>query len=363
MKIGILTFHHSLNCGAVLQAWALQTYLRQCGYDAEVVNYGRIGWPVRFPLACRGMRAFVSSVLRCLRSIGIEDYRRSLYRTFLRERMELGACVSKTELENPPYTHLIVGSDQVWHPVINEGDDTYFLAHAPDGVCRISYAPSFGVDRFSPELETRMAEWLADFDALSVREPQGGGIIKRLCGREATVVCDPTLLLDVTQYEQLECVPRFGLPKRYVAVYTICGHPWAEAKAIEIGRQMHLPVVHLPGGQFARWYLPGGVKHITALGPSEWLYFMHHADYVVTNSFHGTVFSLLYHRPFLVAANNKASDARMRTLLQTVGLEENHFKTSPECSFVSKIDWTNVDTRIRHLRETGVEFLSNSMTV
>ena len=363
MKVGILTFHHSLNCGAMLQAWALQAALRKQGVDAEIVNYGKIGWPCKYRLRCDSLRHFAGSFYygfnTFFKSFAIESYRRHLYRRFMREQMALGNSVKKSEIGKRGYTHLVVGSDQVWHPVINEGDDTYFLADVPDGVKRISYAPSFGVDEFAPELERKMTEWLSRFDALSVREPQGAEIVKRLCGRDAAVVCDPTLLLGRADYEAIEREPRFGLPEKYIAVYTVCGHPWAEAAALELGEKMGLPVVHLLGGQMARWYLPGKAKRVTALGPAEWLWFIHHAEYVVTNSFHGTVFSLVYHRPFTVALNDKPSDVRMLSLLEGVGLIS-RVEHAERVDCVD-VDWGMVDKRIWEMQKGGADFLADNL--
>lgn len=365
MKVGILTFHHSLNAGAALQAWALQEYLRSVGIAAEIVNYGKIGWPSKYYLRMDSLRHFVGSFYNGFnafrRTFLIETYRRHLYRRFQRACMGLGAEIAKADIPRLGYTHLITGSDQVWHPVINEGDETYFLANAAPGVKRISYAPSFGVDAFAPALERKMAGWLSQFDALSVREPQGAAIVKRLCGREATLVCDPTLLLPRTAYERIERPPRFGLPKRYIAVYTVCGHPWAEDAALRLGEQMNLPVVHLLGGQLARWYLPSKAKRITALGPSEWLWFIHHADSVVTNSFHGTVFSLVYHRPFAVALNGKASDARMQALLAGTGLESLATLEANEARGIASIDWQQVGRAIEAKASAGKAFLKGAL--
>ena len=366
MKIGIITFHHSLNCGAALQAWALQTYLRKRGFDAEIVNYGKIGWPGKYYLKCDSLRHFVGSFynafLTFFRTFGIESYRRHLYRRFQREQMGLSTAVEKGNIAKRGYTHMIAGSDQVWHPVINEGDDAYFLANAPEEVKRISYAPSFGVDEFDSELERKMAGWLARFDAISVREPQGAEIVKRLCGREATVVCDPTLLLGRADYEAIERTPRFGLPEKYIAVYTVCGHPWAEDAAIELGKKMGMPVVHLPGGQLARWYLPGKAKRVTALGPAEWLWFIHHAEYVVTNSFHGTVFSLMYHKPFTVALNGKASDARMLSLMDGVGMGEliGRVEHVDRVDGIA-VDWGKVDMGVRRMADNGKTYLEEAL--
>lgn len=370
MKIGILTFHHSLNCGAALQAWALQTYLRGCGCDAEIVNYGKIGWPCKYYLRCDSLRHFAGSFYNgfntFLKTFLIESYRRHLYRRFHQEYMHLGSSVRKNEIVQSGYTHLIAGSDQVWHPVINEGDETYFLANATNGVKRISYAPSFGVDTFEPSLEKKMAVWLSKFASLSVREPKGSEIVNRLCGREAQVVCDPTMLLDAAHYEKLERKPLLSLPQKYIAVYTICGHPWVESVAFELGRRMKIPVVHLQGGQLARWYFPTAVKHVTALGPSEFLYFIHHAEFVVTNSFHGTVFSLLYHRPFCVALNEKPSDERMINLLVGTGVEDRMARLKDECVRKCEnlnINWTRVDETISRKADGGEVFLANALKV
>ncbi len=366
MKIGILTFHHSLNCGAVLQAWALQTHLRKQGYNAKVINYGKIGWPGKYSLRCDSFRHFIGSLYKWVNTFfttfAIESYRRHLYWKFLRKQMQLGRVVKKAEINRCNHTHLIVGSDQVWHPIINEGDDTYFLANAPDGAKRISYAPSFGVDQFGTELERKMSVWLSHFNSLSVRERQGAEIVKRLCGRDATVVCDPTLLLSRYDYEAIECKPLFDLPEKYIAVYTICGHPWAEDVAVKLGKNMGMPVVHVIGGQLARWHLPGEVKRLTALGPAEWLWFMHHAEYVITNSFHGTVFALIYHKPFVVALNGKASDDRMRSLLGRLGLAGRLMEDTDAFDGSAPIEWCKLDSYVMHLADEGKKFLDVALT-
>lgn len=367
MKIGILTFHHSLNCGAALQAWALQSALRKLGLDARIVNYGKIGWEAGYrlrvdtPLHFAG--SLYSAVKTFLLTFGVEAYRRHLYRRFMRRQMGLGRQVSKNGALKGDCTHLIVGSDQVWHPCINEGDDAYFLADVPDGVRRIAYAPSFGVDAFDVGLERKMSGWLSRFDALSVREPQGAEVVRRLCGRTAQVVCDPTLLLPRTDYEAVERRPRFAVRGKYVVVYTVCGHPWAESAALEMGGRMGLPVVHLPVGMPARWHFSGKARRLAAFGPSEWLWLIHHAEHVVTNSFHGTVFSLLYHRPFTVALNGRPSDARMASLLKGTGMEGRLCRSLNEA--VSSLDvdfnWAAVDDEIERRKRNAEGFLQEAL--
>jgi len=362
VKIGILTFHRSLNSGAVLQAFALQEYLRSLGFDAKVLNYGNIGCPRKYSVNMDSLRRFVGSLYydlkRFFTTFAIENYRRKLYCAFCHRYLDVGSCVSKKDIVESNYTHLIVGSDQVWHPILNEGDDMYFLAQVPHGAKRIAYAPSFGTDSFDRELEVRMSTWLKAFDALSVREPQGTMIVKRLCGRSATVVCDPTLLLPANHYESMMRRPRFGLPEKYVAVYTVCGHPWAEKLAVKIAEKKQIPVVHLIGGQLACWYQPWGkIRRITALGPSEWLFFVRHSECVVTNSFHGTVFSLIFHRSFWVTLNTKASDARLTALLQGTSCEARILSAFEYPTNESEIDWKTVDREMTQKSESGKAYL------
>ncbi len=367
MKIGILTFHHSLNCGAALQAWALQSALRKLGFDARIVNYGKIGWEVGRCFRADTPRHFAGSLYSAVKTFlltfGVEAYRRHLYRRFMRRQMGLGRQVSKADVLTGDFTHLVVGSDQVWHPCINEGDDVYFLAGAPDRVRRVAYAPSFGVDTFDAGLERKMSGWLSRFDALSVREPQGAEIVRRLCGREASVVCDPTLLLPRIDYEAAERRPHFAVRGKYVAVYTVCGHPWAEKAALEIGGRMGIPVVHLPVGMSARWHLPGKVRRLTAFGPSEWLWLIRHAEHVITNSFHGTVFSLLHHRPFTVALNGRPSDVRMETLLKDTGMESRLCRSLDEAASSPRLDfnWAAVDDEIAKRKQHAESFLLEAL--
>ena len=117
--------------------------------------------------------------------------------------------------------------------------------------------------------------------------------------------------------------------------------------------------MHLPGGQLARWYLSGKAKKVTALGPAEWLWFIHHSEYVVTNSFHGTVFSLMFHKPFTVALNGRASDARMVSLLEGVGLisRVEHVERV-DCV---DVDWGEVDKCVENLRMEGSAFLESAL--
>lgn len=361
MRIGIFTYHRSLNCGAVLQAWALMTFLRKLGFAAEIVNYGCIGRPVPYTLSFTSLREFVRSIYYDIRRMmGGESLRRCRYDAFLRQFVNLGIEVSREQLANAVYSHVITGSDQVWHPIINEGDSTYYLSFADTSVKRISYAASFGVDWLPDDVRVMAECELQKFFAISVREPAGAGLVKRLCNRSADVVCDPTLLLDVDDYVPFEKTIA-NLPKSYVLAYLIGSHPWALKFAQKVARENNIALVCLQGGKMVEWMPFKKMVDISTSGPSEFLSAIHHASYVVTNSFHGTAFSLIYRRPFAVALNANAGDERMRNIAQKVGLSHRLVECLNQKIPLCHEDWAVVDDGLANERMHAMDFLKRAL--
>lgn len=363
--IGVITFHHSLNCGALLQAWALRKYLRILGHKVDIVNYRKIGWNELFAIDKRNFRAFIRSTYYTIRIVTLnllpELLRRRQFRRFLSENMKIGRSVSREDLPRLGYSHWICGSDQIWNPKFNGNDETFFLDFVPEGGRRIAYGPSFGTESFTPESSRRIGELLKRFDRISVRERTGVEIVRNLCGKSAELVCDPTMLLGVDSYQRLERVPIARLPNRYVAVYLVGAHTWALQMATKVAKDRNASVVLLQGGMMARWHTSGEVNRISVLGPSEWLYFIHHAEFLVTNSFHGTVFALQYHVPFTVTLNRTAGDERMLTLLSAVGQPDRALSQSDQ--FVQgEINWSSVDGLIEEMRAKGGQYLKEALT-
>lgn len=364
MKIGIITFHKALNCGAVLQAYALQTYLRSAGYDAEIVNYGSVGWGGKYRVSFGSLRKFCSSIYTDARRFALtfllEDYRRMCYRRFLRDVARLGPPVTDSrELSKSDYTHFICGSDQIWHPAINRGDSTYFLSFARADQKKVAYAPSFGLDHFTEAQEREMAMMLRSFSSISVREAAGAEIVERLTGSRPQVVCDPTMLLSLASYEQLGHRP-VGIRSPFVFVYTVGSHPWAVKYAKHIASRKGLRVVHLIGGYFAQWGLGKGVKRIVTAGPAEFLWLVQHAECVITNSFHGTVFSVLFKRPFHVALNKNSADSRMITLCGSLGCRSSVSSEAPTGDLVL-CNWETISRNMDRIRAESIRYLAGAL--
>jgi hypothetical protein len=360
MKAGILTFHRAYNCGAVLQAWALATYIKKVfGFDTQVVDYGEIGTDNRKWLNLDSVYAFLVTCYCRMHDGGVEDVRRRKFELFARRFLPLSEKHSRADLLNMDYTHLIVGSDQVWNLNLTQGDKTYFLDFETRAK-RVAYAASFGVNNYDETAEKEIMQLMMNFDSIAVREESGHQMVHRLTQQDVPLVVDPTLLHPIEDYCPLERKPLMT-PNRFVLLYTVCGHPWAGDVADRLARERGLRVVHLHGGEPFRYHLPGRFRNIYAFGPAEFLWFFRHADCVVTNSFHGTVFSILNHKDMIVAANGSASDDRMKTLLESYSLGDRMVSSPQEAVEWERADWSNVDACVDRERRKAFAYLKGAL--
>lgn len=364
MKVGILTYHRAQNCGAMLQAWALANFLiRKLSLDAEVIDYGCVGAEKRFPISFKSIRSFLSSLKGFILSLGIESCRIKKFANFAGRRLPLSPRVGLADLARMSYTHFVVGSDQVWNMKLNKNDYAYFMGFDTTAK-RIAYAPSFGANQFTALEKKRIASALAKFDFLSVRESSAQELVRELCGRVAEFVCDPTLLMEADDYLELEhALP--GVKGDYVLLYTIGENQRAENMAEELARASLCPVLHLQGAKHARWHVSSGnLRQVDVFGPQEFVWCFRRAKCVVTNSFHGTAFSVINHRHFYSVINGEGGDSRIVDFLskiglvgQVVGLQkgDSPFVTS------DRIDWGAVDGKLNLYRSRSIAYLRKAL--
>ena len=340
-RVGILTLHHSYNCGSMLQAFALQETLERMGHEVRVINFSNEGQARLYRVLERptSLKRIVKDLLLAPRAGRI---RRNFaaYERFMTEHLHLDGPVvrHREELDDAGYDAVIAGSDQVWNVTIDDGDDAYFLPWVT-GARRVAYAPSFGarsIARFSPDPRIH-AGWLKDFDALSIRERNGRRWIRELIGVDAPVLLDPTLLLDAGDYAPLEHRPP-GLPGEYLFYYAPSYSRPINRFVAAIAKRHGLAVVAFNAKTF---YVKGmgltGFVLPAVEGPAAYLALIRGAAAVVTTSFHGTVFSTIYRRPFWTVKNGGMyhDDDRVLTLLEALGLED---RLVPP-SFDSGRDW------------------------
>ncbi len=377
MNVGILTFHFSDNYGAALQAYALRRWLTEQGHHASFIDYrpahiergGRLSAPTspaRLKADLKVVYLAVSSFLH--RHLG----NRSQKEKFVRFREHfLGIGNDAAPMDNGAFLAaaqacdlIVAGSDQIWSPSQHFGfDPNYFLAFAKSFQARkISYAASFGRDQVSSSEAAQLPRLLHNFDAISVREASGVALVERAIGQKPANVPDPTLLH--SNYSELTDRASSGHGDPYIFCYGLRSPDNIRQTADLLSRRLSCPILS-PHNPHRRWVEIGNTVYPD---PGEWVSLVKNARFVVTNSFHGTVFSLLFRKPFIVAGltgERASANARAIHLLRAVGLESRFAPSFSEQNvnalMASEIDWACVDQRLADLRQAGSEFLSRQL--
>lgn len=375
MRVGLITYHFSHNPGAVFQAYALREWLRRRGVDTEFINYQpwhvEAGGTIRDMLDLRhptkaATIAYLRSMelLRHLRQSRLQrDQAAAFQRKFLGIK-ETGARHAGDLQGLDTYDLLICGSDQIWNPSRQFGlDPAYFLEFGRTlNVRRISYAPSFGIAELAPAYRGLATRLISQLDAVSVREPSGTEIVRQLTGRQAVCVPDPTVLLG--DFSQLLTTP--PPRKGHVFCYALRTSEMVRDVALYVGKSAGVEVIQpVPLGEL---WIPIG-KTVKP-GPQEWLQLLNAADTVVTNTFHGAVFSVLLNKRFVcvpVCGKRSAYNMRTQNFLTAIGLLD-RLTTSANPKEIDSIlkhsiDWTAVNARLATMRQIGSDYLDGQLAL
>lgn len=378
MKIGILTLPLHTNYGGILQAYALQKVLKDMGHKVWTID-----------------RESKTSCLIKLLSI----VKRILYRIFKREKNRIRVWPTIKEeriilkntnrfikeninatpkilsnhdfylLEKYHFDSIVVGSDQVWRPTYSPCLSNYFLDFAKQWkkIKRIAYAASFGVDNweFSKDQTIKCASLAQCFDAISVREDSAINLCKEYLDVDAIHVLDPTMLL--TKEDYIRLVEKDNIPKSKgsLMTYVLDQSPEKEDIVQNIAKELNLiPFSVMPENTYSEV----GNKHIsTCIYPTvtEWIRGFMDAEYVVTDSFHGTVFSIIFNKPFITIGNHYRGMTRFTSLLKIFGLQERLIASSEELT-EEKMNTPINFTRINQIKESeqkkSMEFLNNELS-
>lgn len=322
MRIGIITMHKVLNCGSALQAYALQRKLCEMGYESEIIDYKYNDKSGRKSLKAR-IIAFARDVL-----FGFPERRmKRKFKAFYRHNLSLTKSYDRESIvKDPPLFDLyIAGSDQVWNPRFIGDDVNFLLAFAPDGARRISYASSIAAVSLDEGLKESYARQLSRFSAISVRERSGVEIIKDLTGKDARVCCDPALLLGMEDWDALAARSKYRINEKYILVYALSYmfDPFPQIYGIvdKVQKTLGLKVIFLQGR--AKDVFRASSKLIKSAGPEDFVFLFKHAEFVITTSFHGAAFALIYEKPLIgVVDSHSTSDSRIRSLLEEVSAED-----------------------------------------
>lgn len=371
-SVGIITFSDSINYGAVLQMTALSSVVRDLGHSVEVIDYRRgREEPPAFGRLARLRRAANARVSKSLglgaRVEATIEFRRDAI------PMSPSTYVGGDLMRHPPdYDAYITGSDQVWNLEHTGRDTSFLLDFVPEGRKKISYAASFGHGSVGRRDAEVLAEFLPDFDAISVREDTGVDIVRSATGEHAQLVLDPTLLLGAEEWRKYASPSMQSGP--YILEYVMPGHRDTE-KAV---RKTSQAMADRVGGKVvvvgARPHTSIGARslHDIAAGPREFLGYIDGSAGVVTNSFHGTALAILFAKPMVSVYRRPGEHATARSgrqisLLSSLGLAHRGVETEA----VGHRPWELLEARgvmlptqpqgLTQQREASVDFLRRAL--
>lgn len=369
--IGILTFYWADDYGAMLQTYALKTYLERQGETVEVIPYA--------PLKLRGRYQLVpvNAVYKGKKWKLYRDFPGFCWKLcfsgqFFRRRVTMCRfrkwyLTGKKPIEDVrrlrllPYEVVFVGSDQVWNSENTFGLDAAYMGYIQKGErCRlIAYGASFGKER-PPKREWREFKRALEhnFAAVSLREREGADFAERLLKRPVTDVLDPVLLLNRCEWEKLGRKPR---EKEYILFYVTEPQEFMLRFTKELSNASGRPVIQL-SVPFRRKQ-EKGVRLRMDAGPEEFIGYFQHASFVITNSFHGLAFSVLFERQFLVFQHS-VYHTRLQNLLEKLSLGRRLMRPG-EVIDLSRmeemIDWRTVRKSLKDERESSERFIREGM--
>ena len=330
-KVGVITFCNSMNYGAELQAFALQKKLNLLGADAEVIHIEKEKWAMQ-----GSYWTILTAIRKRFQMFGIwggtqrtialikdklavrkankqnkdkQAQKAEIFDSFFNNFIKHSArYYTLDELRegrlDTAYDVIVAGSDQIWNYMQTHYLDVFFLEFAKRFKAKkVSYAASFSVGSIPVALHAKYKHLIENIDAVSVRELSGLSLVSQLSDRKAELVLDPTLLFTAKEWIEMVANPDYVKgDKRYVVIYTLSGSKYIYGLAKKIGKELNAEVVNIKSG-YVRIKGDEGITHLYDVGPREFISIFSHAVYVITDSFHGTAFSINFNIPFTTLLN------------------------------------------------------------
>lgn len=348
MKIKTITCHDVYNVGASLQAYALAQYLTQLGHDVEIINY-KPSYLVHHKLIGVSNSKYDKPLLRELYNIvkfperlkSRCSRRKRQYDLFTRNYLPVTSCVYESNQalkENPPKADVyFTGSDQIWNTLFDNGKDpAFYLDFVPKGAVRASYAASFSTEDVAEEWKQQVKEWLSALDYISVRESSGVDIINHLGIDGSVQVLDPVFLLSADQWENIE--EKLDITEPYLLLYDFDRDPKMGEFAKRISKKNGWKIYSILSNDDCN-------RCFDQEGPLTFLWLIHHAQFVISNSFHATAFSIIYQKQFVVFDRKENINTRMRDLISLMGVE-NCLMTHMNCAETVVLNYTEINVRL-----------------
>ena len=354
LKIGIVTFHWGTNYGGVLQSYALQTFLESLGYEVQIINFAPLTFRDSF------LRCFKSRKIKTILS-NLKNYKKEKkIETFRKENLNLTEryySLEEVKSSTNTFDVLVTGSDQVWNPYgLQSYGLVYFLPFGGDITKKISYAASFGCVDYPKEVMKKIKPLINEFTAISVREKSGLSILGDEGFNNVELMPDPTLLLNKEDYLKLAKTKKTKSEK-YSFFYTLQPN------------QILIDSIYK--------FVNTNIKTISTMDTltglmsiDSWLGSIYNSEFVVTNSFHGVIFSLILNKNFIVTpieGTLTGMNDRIYTLLNKFNLEERLIESYDENKIneiIQKpINWDEIKLIQEELQSEAISFFNESISI
>lgn len=384
MKIGLAINYDYPDYGGMLQAFATQKVLDNHGIENEAICFNRL----KNDINRRKWKYFLSnifdisivkekgriiekkiiqknnktlSIQLSTRKNALESWSKEMFKTS-REFLNWNDITNSAH----EYDSIVVGSDQLWLPS-NVFADYYTLNWVPNNVNKICYATSFGISEIPTKYKQIYKSFLSRFNYLSAREVSGQKIIKNICNKDVPLVCDPTLLLDSKEWNKIASKRLFNEP--YIFCYFMGDNPEQRDFVQRLAKKTNCKIVAL---LHLDQYISSDERYVDYapynVTPADFISLIKYADYICTDSFHGTVFSINYSKVFFtfLRFNHNASlstNTRITSLLSTIGLNERLITdVNINIESITNISkWDEIQERVIFFREKSLNYLLNSL--
>lgn len=355
MRIGIITMPLLSNYGGILQNYALQTVLKEMGHQPITFKVGKKGYGAWLLSAIKALvrLRFPSSPpwIFCKRFAGMERFVEQYID--ITHRLD---TFSSSHIDQFKLDALCVGSDQVWRPIYMYSmhlEDMFFHFAMNRPMLKFSYAASFGVSdwEFSEEQTRNCSVLIKQFKGISVREESGVELCRKFLGVDAQWVLDPTLLLTVAHYEKL-CL---HIPKSPEFLY---------AYILDI-TDKKIQFIHRVANQLGlkAVIVSAGASINADDCPEKWLSCFRDASFVITDSYHGTIFSIIFKRQFLVFANTHRGNARFDSLVKGLGIISQMVDENSQIEVDKTPDWNAIDTHLLEWKTKSYRYLDSMLNI
>lgn len=365
-KVAILSYQHAYNYGAVFQVAALQHVITQLGADCDIIDYRCPAIDRQYDFKPIRLNSSLFSSLRA--NLVLAPFMRGKKKNFqhwMESYKKTEVITDKSQLKtlNERYGKFIVGSDQVWNLKCQGHDDAFFLDFVSDNTKKVAYAASFGTHNVIPEDREFYGKYIKNFEHISVRESRGVELVKELSGKDSVPCMDPVLLAGRDFWESKKD-KTYKPSEKYIFVYHL-GHgsqvaKYAKQLKKDTGLKVYFSTSHI--GNLVFYSVED--KNVSTVSPEQFLTLISGADYVVTNSFHGTVLSIVFQRQFysVQKGDAKASyNSRIYNLLSDYNLNDRIVSEYNKPVYITKEDYNIIENKRGELVEKSISFLRKSL--